>query len=201
MSSLVMLFGFVVWAYNRALGRVQTSRGAAVFSLAIAGVTALTGGFFEAAREDARARYGVVTTGAIIEKLSSMGEEATRTFGPGVSKTVRTIEGYALQEMIARWLVTGSSSAWVVDYRFPCERPTPCQGREFVAHDRWALARRGDRVDIRWVPNGFGGARFAERSRWAQALIEMSVGGVLLFAAWGTSALSPLTARVDPDNV
>jgi hypothetical protein len=72
-SNLVILVGFVLWAYNRALGRAQTSRGVAVLSLAVTGVTALTGGLFEAAREDARARYGVVTPGTIIAKLSSTG--------------------------------------------------------------------------------------------------------------------------------
>jgi hypothetical protein len=121
------------------------------------------------------------------------GAAGTRTFGPWRSSTVRTSQGFALHEVVARRIVTGSTHAWVVDYRYACGRPAPCWGREFVTHDAWLTLRPGDHVDIRRVADGFGGVRFEERARWPDALIEMLLGALMLLAAKATAAIGPLT--------
>src|SRR5512132_2901787 len=126
------------------------TRNGLVLLLIGVGLFAVADGFSMGVLEEDRANYGRVTSGVVIERLSSTGEAGTRTIGGrGFHLDVRT-SGFDPYSTAVRWLATGSFSAFVIDYQFGCASGTgTCHGRDFVNHDLWARLRAGGHVNVR----------------------------------------------------
>jgi hypothetical protein len=186
-------------AYRISAGASFTLRGVAVWALAIAGVLALYDGGSLAVREETRMRYGRVFPGVVLSKMSSTGTDGSREIGrsarrrnPARAGRIVTINGFQLHDILARWLVTGSPSAWAVDYRFPCEAPRGCIGRDFVPEALWESLREGQTVNVRQGDGETVTARLDQNPQLAIAVADLFIGGLVLLLAkivWSGLAL------------
>ena len=163
--------------------RPLTLRGLALLLIAV-GLFAVADGFTLGVVEEDRTRYGRVTPGIVIERLSSTGEEATRTIGGRrTGANVRTV-GFDPYSVIIRWLTSGSPSAFVVDYRYGCGAGTgTCSGRDFVSHDAWSRLRAGTPINVRRSVGETSTSRLDDNPQWRLAMTRTAVGGALLIAA------------------
>ena len=208
MTSLFLLAKLVttVWvAYRISSGSPFSLRGAATYALAVGGALAFFGGFSLAVQEDARARYGRVAPGVVVEKFSSTGMDGSRRIGPSGgrdqarTRPVVTGKGFAFYETFTRLMVTGSSSAWVIDYRFPCDAASVCRGRDFVTEEQWWRLREGQAVNVRQAEGETGTSRLDDNPQWETAFADLGIAGMLLLAAGlvsGRVALFPSRAWI-----
>lgn len=195
MSFFASLLALVLLARHlRLYRRFPSLRQVVAYFVAVAGVSAFWTGFYLSVKEDARSRYGHLTSGTIVEKMSSTGEQGTRTIG-WRHAVIRTSKGTRYYEHLARQIITGSPLAWAVDYSYDCGRPQPCWGRDFVSRDAWMELRKGARVEVRHVPDGIGGQRLEQNPQWATAIVEMCIGGVVLLVACALFRFRPPLTR------
>ena len=187
--TIARLVAMVVVAYQlSSRGRI-TGRGIAAFGLAAGGVMAFLDGFTLAVMEESRARYGHVSSGVVVEKFSSSGAQGTRRIGrrggrdQQHTRPVVTAHGFAFYDPLARLIVTGSAEAWVVDYRFGCAGGRTCSDRDFVTEEQWLPLRAGSTVTVRQADWETKTSRIDGNPRWATALAELGIGGLLLTAA------------------
>jgi len=147
------------------------------------GLFAVADGFTLAVVEEDRTRYGRVMSGIVVERLSSTGEEGTRTMGGKGSGAIVLTSGFDPYSVAVRWLTSGSPSAFVVDYRYGCSVGTgTCWGRDFVSHDTWARLRAGAPVNVRRSPGEKGTSRLDENPQWRLALTRAAFGCTFLIA-------------------
>ena len=148
------------------------------------GLFAVADGFTLAVVEEDRSRYGRVSPGVVVDRLSSSGEEGTRTIGglgSGASVRAPDFDPYSVT---VRWLTTGSPSAFVVDYRYGCGAGTgTCWGRDFITHDAWSRLRAGMPVNVRRSIGDESMSRLDDKPQWRLALSRAAVGCVLLMTA------------------
>jgi hypothetical protein len=176
-------------AYRISTGRAFTLRGMIGYALAIAGVMAAFDGFTLASREETRARYGHVVPGVIVRKLSSTGADGSQPIGrrggrnQAVRRPVVTIDGFQTHDILARFIVTGSPLAWVIEYRFPCDAPRGCMERDFVSEQQWADLREGQPVNVRRGEGERLTARLDDNPQWPIAAADAGVGAALLLIA------------------
>jgi hypothetical protein len=198
------LLTFVLGAYYIRIKRWPTRRQIAGYVVAVNAVAAGWSGFYLSMQEDARSRYGRVVPGSVSERISSTGELGTRTIGrwlgrrgaPGYDPLrIITSEGSRLHEVVARHIVTGSPSLWVIDYRYDCGRPQPCWGRDFVGHERWLRLQAGAAVNVRYVPDAVRGARLEDNPQWAVSTVELALGALLAVTAAGLFGALPALVR------
>jgi hypothetical protein len=163
--------------------RPLTLRGLTLLLIGV-GLFAVVDGFTLAVVEEDRTRYGRVTSGVVVERLSSTGEEHTRTIGgKGRGVIVRT-SGFDPYSVVVRWLTLGSPSAFVVDYRYGCSVGTgTCWGRDFVSHDAWSRLHAGMPVNVRRSTADESMSRLDDNPQWRLALSRTAVGCVLLITA------------------
>ena len=179
----------VVVAYQLSSGGRITTRGIVAFGLAAGGVMAFLGGFMLGVSEESRARYGRVSSGAVVEKFSSSGVRGTRRIGrrggrdQQHTRPVVTAVGFAFYEPLARLIVTGSAKAWAVDYRFPCAGGRTCFDRDFVTEEQWLPLGAGSTVNVRQAGWETTTSRIDGSPRWATAVADLGIGSVLLTAA------------------
>ena len=189
LTYLVKLAIPVVIAYKILGGQPFKLRGVAAYGFALAGLVAVYDGFDLARMEEARARYGRVTPGSVVEKLSSLERNGTRYIGPWWGRNqvrrlpVVTGNGFMLYQQLSRWIATGSPRAWVIAYRFPCDAPRHCEGRDFVTEAAWSRLQVGQIVSVRKIDDEPYSGRLDDNPQWRMALIELSLGTLLLFAA------------------
>jgi Protein of unknown function (DUF3592) len=186
---IARLVAMVVIAYQlQSRGRIS-GRGIVAFGLAAGGVMAFVDGFTLAVTEESRARYGRMSSGAVVEKFSSSGAQGTRRIGrvggrdQQHTRPVVTARGFAFYDVLARQIVTGSAEAWVVDYRFRCEGGRTCFDRDFVTEEQWLPLRAGSAVDVRQADWETTTARIDGSPRWATAFADLGIGSLLLTAA------------------
>ena len=188
-SLLAKLGAGVFVAYKLSSRGRLTLPGIATYVLVVVGVMACFDGFTLAYREENRARYGRVTSGVILEKFSSTGAEGSRQIGRrGGRDQVRrrpivTITGFQIHDMLARLIATGSPAAWVVQYRFSCDAPYGCSGRDFVSEELWMRLRAGQPVNVRQAEGESMTARLDENPQWTLAAANIALGAALLFVA------------------
>lgn len=179
----------VVIAYKIVGGQPFKLRGVAAFALAAVGVLAAYDGFDLARLEEARARYGRVTPGIVLEKLSSQERNGTRYIGrlggrdQARRRPIVTGKGFMPYQQLSRWIATGSPRAWVIAYHFPCDAPRQCEGRDFVTEATWSRLQVGQIVNVRKIDDEPYSGRLDDNPQWTMALIELSLGTVLLLAA------------------
>lgn len=178
----------VVIAYWIVGGQPFRLRGAA-FLCAGVGLVTFYQGFDRARMEDARARYGRVTTGTIVEKFSSLERSGSRYIGPWGGRDqvnrrpIVTGKGFMLNQRLTRWIATGSPFAWVIEYQFSCDAPRSCSERDFVSEETWSRLRVGQVVRVREIADQPYSGRLEANPQWTLALIELGLGSLLLVSA------------------
>jgi hypothetical protein len=202
---LITLLTFVLIAYHVRIRRLPTWRQVGAYVLAVNAVAAFSAGFYVAVQEDARSRSGRIVQGVVTERISSTGELGTRRIGlahvlrggPGYDalRSINTIEGSEFYQVIARQILTRSAQMWVVDYSYDCGRLHPCFWRDFVTHEKWLQLGAGMPVDVRYVPDGIGGARLDNNPQWATAIVEMTLGALLMLVAASVFGMLPSLIR------
>jgi hypothetical protein len=179
----------VVVAYKLRLGTRFTVGGVTGYFVMCAGILAVLAGFEVGVAEENRFRYGRVYPGTVIEKFSSTTADGTRHIGTYGGRNqvdtqpVVTITGFRLHDQLARLIVTGSPFAWVVDYRFACGAPRPCEGRDFLREDAWRQLSTGQAVNVRRAEGETGTSRLDDNPQWPFAAADFGVGVVLLLVA------------------
>jgi hypothetical protein len=184
--TIASLVTAVVVAYRVSSKQRFTARGIASYACALAGAFALLAGFTLAVKEADRGRYGRVTSGVVVERLSSTGEEGTRFIGRRSRRrpnAVVTANGFQAHESLARIMIAGSPRAWVVDYRFGCAGGRMCRGRDFVSEALWRRVRPGQSINVRQADGEATTARLDENPQWPIALAQLGIGAALLLVA------------------
>jgi hypothetical protein len=188
-SLSLFILTLVLFAYYLRARSLPHPRHVIAYFLVLGAVASFSAGFSLAIQEDGLGRFGRVVTGTVRERFSTTGEQGTRTIGPrGYWVTIRSSDDYQFFDMIARWVATGTSDLWAIDYSYPCEIARPCWQRTAVPRHRWLQMRAGQPVSVRYVKGGFGGARLEDQPLWAPAIARMAIGVVLAAAAalaWG----------------
>ena len=177
-------------AYKVSARERITVRGIAAFALAGAGAMAAIDGFMLGVHEEGRIRYGRATPGIVVEMFSSAGADGSRRIGPRggtnqrVTRPVVTANGFQFYDVLARFIVSGSTNAWVVDYRFPCRAGTgTCFGRDFVGEEQWRRLSPGDPVNVRQADWETATSRLDDNPQWAIAFADLGIAAVLLTLA------------------
>jgi hypothetical protein len=179
----------------------MTLRGLALLMIGL-GLFAVADGFTLAVVEEDRANYGRVSPGIVMERLSSTGEDGTRTIGGRMSgrRPVVRVPGFDPYSTSVRFLASGSPGAFVIDYRYPCGMGQgTCFGRDFVSHSLWSRLHEGSPINVRRSPGEKAPARLDENPLWRLALTRAALGCVLLIAAAllsGRVRLRPLAKYV-----
>ena len=187
LSFLLKLAIPVVVLYKLSVGTPFSVRGITAYVLLIGGALALFAGFDLAVLEDSRIRYGHVYPGRVVEKLSTTGAEGTRHIGTYGGRNqietqpVVTINGFHFYDTLGRLVVTGSPFAWVVDYRFACDAPRPCSGRDFVPQEVWNRLAPDAAINVRQADGETGTSRLDQNPQWPLAIADMGIGAGLLF--------------------
>ncbi len=194
MPLIPALFLFAAVAYLYKTGRL-TARNLAALGLAVSGAPALYDGFRLAVYEDYRDRYGVVTPGIVIRRLSSNGVDGSTSIGRRYGSTIKTLEQHKLHQILARRIVTGSAATWGIDYAYSNGGGQRSFGRDFISLERWDTLQRGQPVNVRYVPDRIGSSTIDGEGNWAQALAQMAIGIALLFMAALTAGYFTRTRR------
>jgi hypothetical protein len=179
-----LVFGGVLyWIYQGCPG---TTGGIAAVIIALLAAHAAYDGATLALREYERARAGRVTMGTVVNKLSSTGANGSAKIrGPRSrgSRRFGSTGGYALHDEIARVILNGSLNEWVIEYRYACDAPYRCLGREFVPEALWQRFHVDENVNVRQARTETHSSRLDDNPQWATAAIQLSVAAVLLLTA------------------
>ena len=187
----LLIWGLPLAALYIFIGRKRTKgEGAALMLLLLAAVPLASGGL-ALVRESDRWQQPRVVTGVIQEKLSSTGENGTRTIGGGRRwragrrlPTVLTSNGFGIDDELARLILTGSTNAWVVEYTYPCRSARgACWQREFVSHGRWSELRTGERVNVLTLSSNGTRGRLENNPLLGTALVKLAIGVTLVAIA------------------
>lgn len=184
----ILLFAIAMGAAYHLVGRTVRPRDGLALMIGFAAAWPLLEGGFALERELARRQHGRVNAGVVLTKLSSTGEDGSRTIGRsyrrlGRSPFVNTANGFRVHDVLTRLLLTGSPRAWVVDYRYPCASPAGCVGRDFVPHELWTRLRPGQTVGIRSADERIGSARLSDNADLASPAVTFAMGGLLAMLA------------------
>jgi len=180
---LLVFGGFLYWIYQGCPG---TTRGIMAVVISLFAAHAAFDGSTLALREYERARAGHVTMGVVFNKLSSIGANGSvRIRGPRSRRSRRfgTTAGYALHDEIARVILTGSLNDWVIEYRYACDAPYRCTGRDFVPEALWRRLHVDQNVNVRQARSETRSARLDENPQRAAAAVHLSIAAVLLLVA------------------
>jgi hypothetical protein len=135
--------------------------------------------------EYGRWQHGRVSPGVVIGKLSSTGEGGSQTIGgsrrwrhPRRMPSIVTSRGFQYDDVLARVILTGSTDAWVVEYRAPCESAPGCHRREFVSHDQWTALHIGQVINVR-TGDELDSGRLDDNPMWTTGLALTGIGAVL----------------------
>ena len=164
--------------------------------LAVAAALAAYDGMTLAVSEYARSHDGRVSPGVVIGKSSSTQVDSSpraRGRGSRRSGSLLITEGYRVHDVLGRLILTGSPSAWIIEYRYACEHAVGCPGRDFVRESLWRKLYTGDPIKVRRANSEYGSSRLDENPQWATAVVDGAIGGALLLVAGLVSGR--LTAR------
>lgn len=187
MPYLGLLAMVLVWAFWMTRGRGRPLGNGLALALSAFALFAAYDGTWLALDEYARARHGRVVSGIVLAKFSraeGMPRAITRRSGRRFTKP----DGFRLHDGVERLVLTGSLLEWIVDYRYPCDRPDGCRGRDFVPESLWRRLSVGQPVNVRTSRDDARAARLDDHPRWAEVLVDLAFAGVLLIAAAGTSS-------------
>ena len=163
-----------------------------IVALLIAFVAALAAydGITLALREQARADNGVVTAGIVIGRLSSTGADGSPRIRASRSRRARLFnatDGFTMHDELARLILTGSTNAWVIDYRYGCARAQGCRGRDFVSEALWRRLSVGQTVNVRRSHGETTSSRLDENPQWSVAMVDVALAAALFVTAAAVS--------------
>ena len=190
MGYLVGLGIFVAIGYGIYSGRFPRPGVVGGLLLGAAATLAAYDGATRALREYAATHDGRLTPGFVIARIAPPETPRPRIRGRR-AKWYRleslTIEGSRLHDVLGRLMLTGSPYVWSIEYRYECERPRGCYGRDIVPEALWRRLYPGQRVDVR-RPNGeIDSSRLEDNPQWARAASDLAIAAALLLAAAGVS--------------
>jgi hypothetical protein len=175
------LVGFAYWIFTG--GPSTTGRLTALLISAVAALAAYDGARL-AIREQDRAYNGRVTMGVVVGKMSSTGAAKSRRSpwryrrGLGIGP-----DGFGFHDELGRLILTGSVNAWIIEYRYDCDRPRGCWGRDFVPEPLWRRLHVDQTVNVRRGSRETGAGRLDENPMWGAAIVDLAFAAVLLLAA------------------
>jgi hypothetical protein len=182
----VAVVAFLYFVYS---GRLRPGAFMALGFCAFA-LLAAYDGILLGAREYARAHDGHVTTGVVVSKTSATGLRR-KEGSPGQRWWHRRLafraEGFGPHDMLGRLVLTGSLRAWMIDYRYECQRPRGCFGRDFVPEARWRELYPGQTVNVCRGNTETESSRLEDNPQWQQAVVNIATAGALLLLAGLTS--------------
>lgn len=180
---VAQLVTFVAIAYFISLRRLPRLRGIAAFFLFMYGTLGFYDGCVLAFREQARAQYGRVLSGVVVEKYRADGRGLTVASTGRQGPYIRQ-DGYLVSHTVAHWLAYGSRPAGFVDYRYPCTagRNGSCLGRDRVTPELWSRLGVGDRVNVRQADTETVTARLDENPQRVLAAAQAAASFVFLLA-------------------
>ena len=88
-----------------------------------------------------------------------------------------------LHDEIAPIILAGSLNAWVIEYRYACDAPYRCLGRDFVPEALWRRLHVDQNVNVRQARTESRSARLDENPQQATATVDLSIAAVLLLVA------------------
>ena len=190
MVSLVVPGIFAVWAFIVYSGRSPNLRVVGGLLLAAAGLLAAYDGAARAQREYAATHGGRVTPGVVISRTDPTADETTWTpRRRRLSRDLRqlTVEGSRPHDVLGRWILTGSPYAWSVEYKYECERPRGCYGRDIVSEAAWHALYPGRSVDVRRPTGEIDSSRLDDNPQWSRAMADLTIATALLVASAAVS--------------
>jgi hypothetical protein len=187
---------FAAWAYWMTHGHAWKPGTVTAMLIGGFGAMAAYDGLTVAVREHARASDGRVVAGIVLEKTSPADDDPPRTRAGRRSRLYRnlTTEGTRIHDVLGRLILTGSSTAWIVEYRYPCGGPYGCRGKDFVPETLWRRLHVGESADVRLSQNGTE-PRLAENPSWATVTVNFGIAGALLLMAGLVSGRVTATRR------
>ena len=180
---LLIFAAFIYWLYQGCPG---TTRGIMAVLICVVAAHAAYDGSMLAMREYQRAQSGYVTMGVVVDKLSSTGADGSRRIrGPRGRRSRRyaMTPGFTLHDEIARVVLAGSLNAWVIEYRYACDAPYRCLGRDFVPEALWRRLHVNQNVNVRQSRTETRSARLDENPQRAVATVHLSLAALLLLVA------------------
>jgi hypothetical protein len=179
----LLFAGWLYWMYQGCPG---TTRGIAAVLISVVAAHAAYDGSTLAVREYQRAQFGHVTMGVVVNKLSSTGADGSGRIRRPMARRSRrfvTTTGFTLHDEIARVILTGSLNAWVIEYRYACDAPYRCLGRDFVPEALWRRLHTDQNVNVLQAKTETRSARLEENPQPAIATVYLLLAAVLLLVA------------------
>jgi hypothetical protein len=184
------LLGAVAFGYCLYSGRFPKLGVVGGLLLGAAGALAAYDGATLARREYASTHDGRVTRGVVIAQIDPTKAMKPRVHRRGyVRRELKTltIQGSRLHDVLGRLILTGSPEAWSIEYRYECERPRGCFGRDIVPEALWRRLYPGQTIDVRRPKGEIDSSRLDDNPQWARALTDLTIAAALLLAAGAVS--------------
>jgi hypothetical protein len=158
--------------------------------LGAAGTLAAYDGTTRAWREYAFTQDGRSTPGVVVAQISPTTARKSSVSRRGqLARDLETltIQGSRFHDVLGRLILTGSPRAWTIEYRYECERPRECHGRDIVPEALWSQLHPGQTVNVR-RPNGdVEWSRLEDNPQWGTAIADLTIAAALLVAAAAVS--------------
>jgi hypothetical protein len=145
-----------------------------------------------ARREYAATHEGRLTPGVVLAQIDPA--KVKKPWVPGrrrlrllLDLEALTIEGSRLHDVLGRLILTGSPNAWRIDYRYECERPRGCYGRDIVPKALWLRLLPGQHINVRRPIGEIDSSRLDDNPQSARAMADLAVAAALLLAAGAVS--------------
>ena len=183
---MIYLALLAVGAYGLYSGRFPKLGVVGGLLLGAAGALAAYDGATLAQREYASTHDGRVTPGVVVAQIDPTKAVNRRGHLWREVKTA-TVPGSRLHDVLGRLILTGSPHAWSIEYRYECERPRGCYGRDIVPEALWRGLYPGHTVNVR-RPNGeIDSSRLDDNPQWARAMADLTIAAGLFLAAGAVS--------------
>ena len=190
MSSFVFLGILVALGYSLYSGFFPRLGVVGGLLLGAAATLAAYDGMTRAQREYASVHNGRLTPGVVVAQIDPTKASSPRIIGRQLLRRdleTLTIEGTRIHDVLGRLILTGSPRAWTVEYRYECERPRGCYGRDIVPEASWHRLYPGQAISVR-RPNGeIDSSRLDDNPQWARAMADLMIAATLFLAAAAVS--------------
>jgi hypothetical protein len=190
-SSLVFLGVIVAVGYCLYHGRFPALGVVGGLLLCAAAMLAAYDGATRVQREYASTHNGQVTPGVVLAQI-----DPTKAKTPWVPTRRRrlwrdvkslAVHDSRLHDVLGRMILTGSPTAWTIEYRYECERPRGCYGRDIVPEALWRRLYPGKAIEVRRPIGEMDSSRIEDNPQWAKAIADLTIAGALLLAAGAVS--------------
>jgi hypothetical protein len=132
-----------------------------------------------------------VAPGVVLARIDPTKVETRRTYGRrrrlARDLEALTTEDSRIHDSLGRLIRTGSPYAWTVEYRYECERPRGCYGRDIVPESVWQRLHIGQAIDIRRPNLDLDTSRIDSNPQSGRAMMDLAIAAALLLAAGAVS--------------